>query len=111
VTSITNKSPDFPDFTKVAEDLDAGVLLEDDEVEYTLTAKNSGNDAAVNTIWQDVLDSRLELVAASLTSVEAGVAVLTHAAGDDRGEYTGDPHPARSPGARTARPKVATGGR
>jgi len=88
VTSITNLSPDFPDYDKVATDLDGGVLLENDEVEYVLTSKNSGNDAAVGTVWEDVLDPRLELVPASLTSVEKGVNIaLSHAAGDDRGEY------------------------
>ncbi|MCE7894079.1 MAG: DUF3344 domain-containing protein, partial [Sorangiineae bacterium PRO1] len=88
VTSITNLSPDFPDFDKVATDLDGGVLLENDQVEYVLTSTNSGNDAAVGTVWEDVLDQRLELVPASLQSVENGVVIpLSHAAGDDRGEY------------------------
>lgn len=102
VTAITNKSPDFPDFANVAVDLDGGVLLEDDVVEYTLTATNSGNDAAVNSVWQDVLDPRLELVPGSLTSIENGAAVpFTNAVGDDRGEW--------DPATGTLRVRLGTG--
>jgi MYXO-CTERM domain-containing protein/uncharacterized repeat protein (TIGR01451 family) len=88
VTSITNLAPDYPDFSKVATDLNGGVLLENDEVEYVLAAKNSGNDRSVDTVWEDVLDPRLELVPGSLTSIEKGATVaFTDAKGDDRGEY------------------------
>lgn len=88
VTSITNKSPDYPDFAKVATDLDGGALLEDDEVEYVLKATNSGNDASIQTVLEDVLDSRLDFVPTSLVIVENGSQILlTPGAGDDRGEY------------------------
>lgn len=87
VTSVTNLAPDFPDYDKVAKDLDGGVLLENDEVEYVLTSKNTGNDSAVGSVWEDVLDPRLELVPGSLTSVEGSSVAFTDAIGDDRGEY------------------------
>ena len=47
VTSVTNKAPDFLGFEKTATDLNGGALLPGDEVEYVLTAKNTGNDPAV----------------------------------------------------------------
>ena len=102
VTSITNLSPDFPEYDKVATDLNGGVLLENDVVEYVLKSKNTGNDSAVNTVWEDVLDPRLEFVAASLVSVEKGVSVpMSDAAGDDRGEW--------DPVTRTLRVRLGTG--
>lgn len=102
VTSITNKAPDFPDFVKLAEDLDAGVLLEDDEVEYTLRATNSGNDASVESVLEDVLDPRLELVSTSLRIVEGGTSTpLTLFAGDDRGDW--------DPASRTLRVRIGAG--
>ena len=102
VTSVENLSPDFPDYDKLATDVNGGVLLDGDVVEYVLTSKNTGNDPAVSTVWEDVLDARLEPVPGSLTSVESGVNVpMTDAAGDDRGEW--------EPSTRTLRVRLGAG--
>jgi len=102
VTSITNLSPDFPDFSKVATDVNGGVLMQNDEVQYVLAATNSGNDAAVDSVFEDVLDPRLELVPGSITIVDAGIPTsLSDAAGDDRGEY--------DPVTRTIRVRLGAG--
>lgn len=68
-TSITNKSPDFPDFTKTATDVNGGALLTGDVVEYVLTAKNTGNDAAVQALLTDKLDPGLDYVPGSIEIV------------------------------------------
>jgi uncharacterized repeat protein (TIGR01451 family)/MYXO-CTERM domain-containing protein len=88
VTSITNKAPDFPDFVKSATDLNGGALHAGDIVEYTLTAKNSGNDPAVATVLTDTLDPGLELVPGSIEIVSGGAAGKKSDAKDaDEAEY------------------------
>jgi uncharacterized repeat protein (TIGR01451 family)/MYXO-CTERM domain-containing protein len=102
VTSITNKAPDFPDFVKEATDLNGGALLAGDIVEYTLSAKNSGNDPAVGSVLTDTLDPGLELVPGSIEIVSGGaVGKKTDAADADEAEYDA--------ASRTVRVRLGTG--
>ncbi|MCC6662090.1 MAG: DUF3344 domain-containing protein [Polyangiaceae bacterium] len=88
VTSLTNKAPDFLDFEKKASDVNGGALLTGDVVEFVLTAKNSGNDAAVGSVLTDVLDSGFDFVPGSLEIVTgANAGVKTDAKDGDQGEY------------------------
>lgn len=88
VTSITNKAPDFPNFTKVAKDVNGGSLVPGDVVEYVLTAKNTGNDPAVDTVLSDVLDPGLELVANTIEITSAvGIGKKTDAKDADQADY------------------------
>lgn len=88
VTSLTNKAPDFLDFEKKASDVNGGALLSGDIVELTLSAKNTGNDAAINTVLSDVLAAGFEYVAGSLeVTAGANPGVKTDAKDSDQGEY------------------------
>ncbi|MCA9594240.1 MAG: isopeptide-forming domain-containing fimbrial protein [Myxococcales bacterium] len=88
VTSITNKSPDFPDFEKTAKDLNGGALVVGDEIEYTLTAKNTGNDVAIQTVLTDVVDPGLEFVPGSIEITAGGATgVKTDAKDSDEADY------------------------
>jgi uncharacterized repeat protein (TIGR01451 family) len=97
VTSITNLAPDFV-VTKTAVDLNGGALLPGDEVEYTITATNKGNDPSVHTSITDVLDTGLSFVPGSLTVGGAG---KTDQTGDDVADYNA--------GSRTATWRIGTG--
>ncbi len=72
VTSITNRVPDFGNFTKIGVDVNGGVLLKGDEIEFELTAKNGGNDASKGSQLTDVVGAGLEFVPGSLQVFEAG---------------------------------------
>jgi fimbrial isopeptide formation D2 family protein len=88
VTSLTNKAPDFPDFDKVATDLNGGALKPGDVVEYVLKAKNTGNDTAISTVLTDTLDPGLDLVPGSIEIVSGGpVGPKTDAKDTDQAEY------------------------
>jgi fimbrial isopeptide formation D2 family protein len=88
VTSITNKAPDFPDFTKTATDLNGGALVPGDVVEFVLTAKNTGNDGAVGTVLTDKLDAGLEFVPGSIEVTSGGVTgVKTDAKDGDTADW------------------------
>ncbi len=88
VTSLTNKAPDFLEFDKKATDLNGGALLTGDVVEFSLTAKNSGNDTAVGSVLTDVLDAGFEYVAGSLQVVSSpNAGTKTDAKDADQGEY------------------------
>jgi uncharacterized repeat protein (TIGR01451 family) len=90
VTSLTNKAPDFPDFTKTATDVNGGALLPGDIVEYVLTAKNTGNDPAVGSVLTDTLDPGLDLVAGSIEIVGGpNAGVKTDAKDSDQAEWNG----------------------
>ncbi|MBE7481470.1 MAG: isopeptide-forming domain-containing fimbrial protein [Polyangiaceae bacterium] len=88
VTSLTNKAPDFLDFEKTASDVNGGALLTGDVVEFVLTAKNTGNDAAVNSVLTDVLDAGFEYVAGSLEITSGpNPGAKTDAKDSDQGDY------------------------
>jgi fimbrial isopeptide formation D2 family protein/MYXO-CTERM domain-containing protein len=88
VTSITNKSPDFPEFDKTATDLNGGALVVGDEIEYVLSAKNTGNDVAVGSTLTDVIDPGLEFVPGSIQLVSGGATgIKTDAKDADVADY------------------------
>lgn len=92
VTSVVSLAPDFHGMTKDVVDLNGGALLPGDTLQYTITATNSGNDAAVNTVFTDVLESGISLVPGSIQILQgAGAATgpKTEMPGDDQGDYDG----------------------
>jgi uncharacterized repeat protein (TIGR01451 family) len=88
VTSIANFKPDFTTSTKAVTDLNGGNILAGDILEYTLTAKNTGNDAAVRTVIRDPLPLGVSYVPGTLNIVSgANAGAKTDAIGDDQAEY------------------------
>ncbi|MCU0657460.1 MAG: isopeptide-forming domain-containing fimbrial protein, partial [Polyangiaceae bacterium] len=84
-TSITNKAPNFT-VTKTANDLDGGALLPGDEIEFTITLTNTGNDPSIDTVLTDVLEPGLEYIPGSIT---LNGAPKTDTSGDDEAQYSG----------------------
>jgi clumping factor A len=100
VTSISTFKPDFSTSGKTFTDVNGGVLLPGDILEYTITVTNTGNDASVNTIMTDALPVGVTYVPGSI-SVTSGPGVggpFTDAADTDAGEYVA--------GTRTVRVRV-----
>jgi fimbrial isopeptide formation D2 family protein/MYXO-CTERM domain-containing protein len=88
ITSVASLAPDFHGMAKDVVDLNGGAILPNDILEYTITAVNSGNDAATFAELTDVLDPGLSLVAGSIEIMEGGaVGTKTNAGGDDEGDY------------------------
>jgi len=102
VTSISTFKPDFTTSGKTFVDLNGGALRPGDSLEYTVTIKNTGNDASVRTVMTDALPAGVSYVANS-TSITAGpgVGAYTDAAGDDRVNYNA--------GTRTITVRLGTG--
>ncbi len=93
VTSISTSTPDFTSSTKTASDLNGGLALPGDVIEYTLLVNNTGNDASVSTKITDVIPAGLTFVPGSI-QITAGpnLGVKTDAAGDDQAEYDAAAH-------------------
>ncbi|MFT3764847.1 MAG: isopeptide-forming domain-containing fimbrial protein [Minicystis sp.] len=88
ITSVASLAPDFHGMTKDVVDLNGGAILPGDTLEYTITAVNSGNDAADNAVITDVLENGLTVLPGSIEIVEGGaIGIKTNAAGDDEGDY------------------------
>jgi len=88
VTSITNRAPDFNNMTKEVVDVNGGAVMPDDQLEYTITAQNTGNDAAVDTVITDDLEAGVEFVTGSIEIVQGGaVGKKTDQPGDDQAEF------------------------
>ena len=88
VTSISSFGPTFNTSTKTATDLNGGDLVPGDVVEYTLVARNTGNDASINTVLTDELPAGVTYMPGSLAIVEGDNAgPKTDADGDDQAEY------------------------
>jgi uncharacterized repeat protein (TIGR01451 family) len=88
VTSISTFAPEYGTSTKTAVDVNGGELLPGDEILYTLTFTNTGNDASVGTLVTDVLPLGVTYVSGSLSVLSgANVGPKSDAAGDDQGEY------------------------
>jgi clumping factor A len=88
VTSISTFRPDFTPSTKTVKDVNGGGLLPGDEIEYTITVTNQGNDTSANTVLRDVIPTGTTLVAGSINvSSGANAGAQTDAAGDDQGRY------------------------
>ncbi|MFT3764888.1 MAG: DUF3344 domain-containing protein [Minicystis sp.] len=90
VTSIATLAPDFITSTKTVVDQTSGTTTASpgDILVYTITATNSGTDAAVNTVLTDPLPANVTYVAGSL-QITGGpnAGNKTDAIGDDQAEY------------------------
>jgi uncharacterized repeat protein (TIGR01451 family) len=98
VTSISTLKPIFTSTSKSFVDLNGGLVLPGDTVEYRITTANTGTDTATDVFVTDPLPEGITYVAGSL-AVEG--TVLTDASGDDQGEYVA--------GTRTVKVRIGTG--
>ena len=88
VTSISLFKPDFGGATKTALDLNGGLVLPGDTIEYTINAGNAGNDAAINVVMTDVIPAGVTYVPGSLKITQgANSGAKTDMPADDQGEY------------------------
>lgn len=88
VTSISTFRPDFVNSRKLVTDVNGGVLLAGELLEYTIKVTNSGNDASIRTILTDPLPTGVTLVPSSISITEGpNVGTKTPAAGDDQVSY------------------------
>ncbi|MFO0755553.1 MAG: hypothetical protein U0359_03630 [Byssovorax sp.] len=88
VTSIVTSTPDFVSSIKTAADVNGGLLVPGDVVEYTIIASNTGNDDSANTVVSDVIPAGMTFVPGSIQIVTgANAGSKTDAAGDDQAEY------------------------
>jgi clumping factor A len=89
VTSISTLKPDFVSSTKSVSDINGGGIRPGDELEYRITAINTGSDTAINTVISDPLPAGVSYVPGSLQIVSGpGTGELTDVGGDDQGEFT-----------------------
>ncbi len=88
ITSISTFRPDFVGSLKEVKDVNGGVLLAGETLEYTITVINNGNDASAATVVTDPLPTGVTFVPGSI-QVTSGMdtSMKTDAAGDDQGEY------------------------
>jgi len=91
VTSISTLEPSFASSMKTVKNLTlrtGGETLPGDTLEYTIVAKNTGTDNAVNVVLNDDLPSGVTYVPGSL-KITAGpnLGAKTDVAADDQGEY------------------------
>ena len=88
ITSITDFRPDFTTSVKSAVDVNGGVLVAGDEVEYTIEVKNTGSDVAIDVVLTDPLPAGVTYAPGSLAiTAGANVGAKTDDPGDDQGEY------------------------
>jgi uncharacterized repeat protein (TIGR01451 family)/MYXO-CTERM domain-containing protein len=89
ITSVTNLSPHFS-VTKTYDDPNGGAIVTGDELEFTITGVNQGNDDAVDATIVDALPSGMVYLPGSLEIVSGGSnGNKTDAAGDDQAEHVG----------------------
>ena len=89
VTSISTLAPDFSRSLKTAVDLNGGLTLPGDTVEYTIAAENTGSDTANDARIVDVLPEGVTFVPGSIRLVAGTDAVSSFSdqVDDDRGQY------------------------
>ncbi len=88
ITSISTFRPDFNGSQKTVRDVNGGGLLPGDELEYTITVTNNGNDTSANTMLRDVIPTGTTFVPGSINVVSgANTGAKTDVAGDDQGAY------------------------
>ena len=88
VTSISTYRPDFIETRKTVVDLNGDLLQPGDLLEYSISTRNLGNDAALNVVLKDALALGLDLVPGSMAIVSGpNAGSLTEAAGDDQGDW------------------------
>ncbi|WP_375768270.1 OmpA family protein [Archangium gephyra] len=88
VSSISTKRPDFRETYKTVENLSRtdGTAQPGDRLRYTITTKNTGDDAAIGTTFLDTLPAQLAYVADSL---QVNSRRVTDRSGDDVGSWDG----------------------
>jgi uncharacterized repeat protein (TIGR01451 family) len=88
ITSISDYRPNFATSTKMVTDVNGGVAIAGDVLEYEIVAINTGNDTAINVVLSDPIPDGVTYVPGSL-SVTAGpnMGAKTDAAADDQGEF------------------------
>ncbi len=75
-------------FAKTVVDVDGGATLPGDQLEYTLTLRNTGNDSAMQTVVRDTLPASLTYVAGTMSVLNGpNAGAKTDAAADDQAEY------------------------
>ena len=80
---------DASNYRKTVVDLNGGSVRPGDVLEYTVSARNVGTDAALQTVIRDTLAATLTYVAGSLrVSAGPNAGAKTDATGDDQMEYT-----------------------
>ncbi|GGR64005.1 hypothetical protein GCM10008959_27710 [Deinococcus seoulensis] len=73
--------------TKTVTDLNGGVLLPGDTLEYELVIRNQGNDGALNVILTDPIPARTTYLPGSMTVTGANAGAKTDLVGDDQAEF------------------------
>jgi clumping factor A len=88
VTSISTFAPEFSSSNKTFTDVNGGSILPGDELEYVITASNTGNDASVNTLVTDALPAFITYEPGTLqVTTGANTGVKTDAKDADQAEY------------------------
>lgn len=73
--------------TKTVTDLNGGVLLPGDTLEYELVIRNQGNDGALNVMLTDPIPAGTTYLPGSMTVTGANAGPKTDLAGDDQAEF------------------------
>lgn len=88
VVAFTTFRPNFGNSLMSVTDLNGGMVLPGDVLEYTVTVNNDGNDDSTGTTLDDVLPAGLSYVPGSLEVIGgANTGPKTDASGDDQAEY------------------------
>ena len=88
VTSIATSAPDLASSTKTVTDLDGGLVLPGDVLQYSVTVTNTGPDTATGVTLSDPLPASVTFVPGSIAVTQgANPGAKTDAAGDDQAEY------------------------
>ena len=87
VTSIATSAPDLASSTKTVIDLDGGLVLPGDVLQYSITVTNTGPDTATGVTLSDPLPAGVTFVPGSIVVTQgANQGAKTDAAGDDQAE-------------------------
>jgi uncharacterized repeat protein (TIGR01451 family)/MYXO-CTERM domain-containing protein len=101
-TSISTYKPDFSGTTKTFTDLNGGGVFRNDIIEYSIVARNTGNDTALGVVLTDPLPVGVVYIPSSIRiTTGANIGAKTDATGDDQGEYNA--------GTRTITVRLGTG--
>jgi len=88
ITSISDFRPNFSTSTKTVTDVNGGVPVPGDVLDYEIVAINTGNDTAIGVVLTDPIPAGVTYVPGSL-EITAGpnMGPKTDAAADDQGEF------------------------